>query len=419
MASSPVAEIHLAGHVHCGDIVIDDHGSRVCADVWTLYRHAIARFGAVPTLIEWDTDVPPLAVLLDEAKRARATATAALQPVHAGGLRRTPLAQDVAGNHTPVCPEELGCDARRKTRRWANPTSGLQRRSAPKSDGANGESYFLPHPPQQVLLGALLAVPRSPLAASARAALANEVLTPWERGLNAYQANGHDSAKRSLLAAYPVVAALIGDDSFALMAREFWHRHPPVRGDLACWGEALSGFVAANLQLADVPYLADVARVEWALHRAAGAPDATADLASFALVTRADPDTLTLQLPPGTVVVISEWPVASLVTAHGVGEPSMEVAAARVQTRQGECAVVWRQGLRPRVAPCTHAAAALLQALVRGCSLPASLNDALEADPDFDLGPWLNAAVADGLVLGASPLPRPGEAISLAAPLAA
>jgi hypothetical protein len=70
-----VGEIHLAGHCHVsdahGDIVIDDHGSRVCAAVWDLYRHAVARFGAVPTLIEWDTDVPALDVLLDEAARAR------------------------------------------------------------------------------------------------------------------------------------------------------------------------------------------------------------------------------------------------------------------------------------------------------------------------------------------------------------
>jgi len=71
-----VGELHLAGHCHVsdvhGDIVIDDHGSRVCDAVWDLYRHAIGRFGAVPTLIEWDTDVPALDVLLDEAARARA-----------------------------------------------------------------------------------------------------------------------------------------------------------------------------------------------------------------------------------------------------------------------------------------------------------------------------------------------------------
>ncbi len=75
-----VAEIHLAGHCHVlpqpgedvlAEIVVDDHGSRVCAEVWQIYQHALARFGAVPTLIEWDTDVPTLDVLLDEAARAR------------------------------------------------------------------------------------------------------------------------------------------------------------------------------------------------------------------------------------------------------------------------------------------------------------------------------------------------------------
>ena len=76
------AEIHLAGHADCGDIVIDDHGSRVCTDVWSLYQHAIAHFGPVPTLIEWDTDVPALQVLLDEAELAREASRAALKTSH-------------------------------------------------------------------------------------------------------------------------------------------------------------------------------------------------------------------------------------------------------------------------------------------------------------------------------------------------
>ncbi len=79
IASHVVAELHLAGHADCGDIVIDDHGSQVAAPVWALYRHALRRFGAVPTLIEWDTDVPGLDVLLDEAGRARHHAAASLQ----------------------------------------------------------------------------------------------------------------------------------------------------------------------------------------------------------------------------------------------------------------------------------------------------------------------------------------------------
>lgn len=66
-----VEEIHLAGYCETEDIVIDDHGSLVRPAVWQLYRHAIERLGAVPTLIEWDTDLPALEVLLDEAAQAQ------------------------------------------------------------------------------------------------------------------------------------------------------------------------------------------------------------------------------------------------------------------------------------------------------------------------------------------------------------
>jgi uncharacterized protein len=71
-----IGELHVAGHKHCGDIVIDDHGSRVDDAVWALYRHAVGRWGPVPVLVEWDTDVPPLQVLLDEANRARTVSLA-------------------------------------------------------------------------------------------------------------------------------------------------------------------------------------------------------------------------------------------------------------------------------------------------------------------------------------------------------
>jgi len=70
-----VGEVHLAGHsirtfADGSSLRIDDHGSKVSEEVWTLYRQAVARFGAVPTLIEWDNEIPPLDVLLDEAQHA-------------------------------------------------------------------------------------------------------------------------------------------------------------------------------------------------------------------------------------------------------------------------------------------------------------------------------------------------------------
>ncbi|MBI4385109.1 MAG: DUF692 domain-containing protein [Nitrospinae bacterium] len=67
-----VEEIHLAGFEAQGDILVDTHSRPVYEDVWELYKRAVLRFGITPTLIEWDADIPPLAVLLEEAWRANA-----------------------------------------------------------------------------------------------------------------------------------------------------------------------------------------------------------------------------------------------------------------------------------------------------------------------------------------------------------
>jgi len=75
LSAEAVGEIHLAGH-SANDaggrtILIDDHGSRVAEPVWQLYERALERYGPVPTLVEWDTNLPDLAVLLDEAAAAQ------------------------------------------------------------------------------------------------------------------------------------------------------------------------------------------------------------------------------------------------------------------------------------------------------------------------------------------------------------
>ena len=65
-----VGEIHLAGFQDTGELLIDTHGDLVSDPVWQLYRYALARLGPVPTLIEWDIDIPSLEVLLGEAAKA-------------------------------------------------------------------------------------------------------------------------------------------------------------------------------------------------------------------------------------------------------------------------------------------------------------------------------------------------------------
>ena len=77
--AGPVRQIHLAGHEDRGDIVIDTHDHPVRAEVWALYAQALRRFGPVPTMIERDDRMPPLAELLDELGQARRLAAEVLR----------------------------------------------------------------------------------------------------------------------------------------------------------------------------------------------------------------------------------------------------------------------------------------------------------------------------------------------------
>ena len=231
---------------------------------------------------------------------------------------------------------------------------------------------------------------------------------PWPltaRGLQCYQANALALARRALPEAFPVLAQMLGDESFAELAADFWQQHPPARGDIAQWGGALPAFVAASPQLADTPYLADVAQVEWALHSVATAADQVLDIASFALLTEADPATYTLQCAEPLHSVASPWPVVTLVNAHRQGPDALaalpeRLAGLAARDARAETALVWRQGLRPTLRQAAPGEAAFVLALQRSASLADALEAADSADA-FDFNAWLPDAVQTALVTGA------------------
>ena len=78
-----IGEMHLAGHTLADGCLIDTHGARVCSEVWALFEEACRRFGPKPTLIEWDTDLPALEVLLGEAASAASIARRTVEVSHA------------------------------------------------------------------------------------------------------------------------------------------------------------------------------------------------------------------------------------------------------------------------------------------------------------------------------------------------
>ncbi|AOW14559.1 hypothetical protein LPB72_05845 [Hydrogenophaga crassostreae] len=258
---------------------------------------------------------------------------------------------------------------------------------------------------QEALVKALFARPGEASVHAELLPLLDQCSLQSQRGLQAYQANGHALAERSLRAAFPVIEHMVGSNSFNALARDLWHQHPPERGDLAQWGAALPAFVASNPQLADAPYLSDVAQVEWALHRAAFEADTPPDPASFVRLTEEDPETLALTLAPGVHTVTSRFPVASLVLAHLQDHPNLAEATDRLRRGDAETALIWRQDMKPRLMLCTDVAAALIALLQSGRDIADALDGAMSAardgtDEHFDFSAWLTEAVTQGVVIG-------------------
>ena len=226
-------------------------------------------------------------------------------------------------------------------------------------------------------------------------------LNEGSRGLAAYRANAHANAKRALVATYPVLSQLIGEENFAFLARDFWQMHPPTLGDLAQWGELLAAFVALAPQLADLPFLPDVARIEWALHVCAGAADDLQNTASFADLAEGDPSALWFSLAPGACALASAYPAAAITLAHK-GQGRLDAAFDLLKQGVAQTALVWRQGYAPRLRPLDENEVAFTQALLAGRALANALDG---AHADFDFSQWLAANVQNGLLLGVAAKP--------------
>ena len=213
---------------------------------------------------------------------------------------------------------------------------------------------------------------------------------------NAVRAN----YRNALGVSYRVVRELTGAPFFNAAVDAYAHAHPSTGGDLNVYGATFGDFLARYPHARDLPYLPDVARLEWALdesHRAAdgdGSPERT--LADLARVPGNAIAALRFALDPSCRLLRSPYPVLRIWQAHQEGFPG----DARVQFDAGtDFVLVLRDATGVGAQRILAGEFTWLAALSTGADLATALDAALAAEATFDLGTALRARIADATLL--------------------
>ena len=198
----------------------------------------------------------------------------------------------------------------------------------------------------------------------------------------------------ALRESYPVVHALVGDDFFDAMAARYRLQHPSACGNLQQFGGALADYVAAMLEAQSLPYLADVARLEWRRQLAALAADALpVDAVSAAAAALVAPDRLRISLHPSLQWLRSDYAVLTL------WQWCQSPSDAAPSVGGGEHVLLWRDGGEVAMAAVSPATFRCIERLADGDSVASACVAAAEVDNDFDLEPCVRDLFAQGLIV--------------------
>jgi hypothetical protein len=272
----------------------------------------------------------------------------------------------------------------------------------------SGAAEPVPAPVHAAAAADLLALQRD-FAASLCDAQATPQAARWLAGdparvaqrLAIYRANLAAAAAKALAAAYPVTRQVVGDEFFQGLARAYQRQQPSTSGNLDAFGADLAEFVAGFEHTQSMPYLPDLARLEWCVHRAHGACDVAAwDPAALAEVGAEQQAGIHFDWAGGTALVESRFPIARIWALHQPDEDGKVSGEFRVDWAVAETALVARDGYRVTVQPLSVGDAAFFACALAGAALGAATAAAFDADPAFDLGALLARAIGAQLIGG-------------------
>ncbi len=213
------------------------------------------------------------------------------------------------------------------------------------------------------------------------------------RRLRIYQNNTRASLTSTLLVVFPVTAQLVDERFFRYAANEFIRFHPPTEPRLVRYGAAFPNFLRTFPGLAEMPFVAETARLEWAIAQALDSASLPPlPIGTLGGVGEATPD---LVLQPSLRFVISHWPVLSIWSAHQDGG---DIESIDASAHKPERVALWRSGDTVRFALLTSAQFSFRYSLKAGLGLDKAVSRALTHQPMFDLTGALVSLFNDRLV---------------------
>ncbi|MBI5891475.1 MAG: putative DNA-binding domain-containing protein [Nitrosomonadales bacterium] len=220
---------------------------------------------------------------------------------------------------------------------------------------------------------------------------------PAQRGVGVYRNNYRGNLHDTLAGAYPVIRQLVGEEFFRLLAKRFIEQHPSRSGNLHRYGGEMAEFLAHFENTRHLAYLPDMARLEWAYHRAYFADDAARfDLTRLASVPPESYAGLRWQLHPSCTLLATAFPVAAIWRAH------QESAGADFNIdldSGGDNLLVYRNGLSVNIIDIPAASLHWLEQLRQDIGMGAATESTLAAYPEFDLGTALQHWLANGVLV--------------------
>lgn len=241
-------------------------------------------------------------------------------------------------------------------------------------------------------------------------ALTTQTSTEPSRGVAVYRNARLAILRNTLAGAYPVCRALVGDDCFDAIVRDTLAVQASISPNLHRYGDALPDVIAHSPLADSVPYLADVARLEWRVHWAHYAPDAHAAVPNanaLGMLLAQPAQTIHAGLIGGAWWVASPWPIVSIWRAH---QPDAAIALCDIDLASNEAAVVTVRDHRVVVLDLDTSTAAFLASCEATPSLQAALTQTLAVQAGFDLSACLAGLYRAGLLtLSAHSAPAPHQ----------